>query len=129
MKAALKGRTVITNSARARPLISAARGFNYVSKGLILLDVGFRANNILQSNDMGRTFTSELFGFGAAYYTGLAGGTLAATLALGPLGWIIAIIVIGATVVFADYVGKYVGSYLYGQGSSLYNGATMTLAY
>jgi hypothetical protein len=129
MKSALKGRTVITNSARARPLISAAKGFKYVSKGLVLLDIGFRINNVAHSNNMGLTMTSELFGFGASYYTAVIGGTLAASLALGPLGWIIAIIVIGATVVLADYIGKSVGSYLYNQGASIYNGATMTLAY
>ena len=32
MKAALKGRTNITNSAKARPLINAARGFRHISR-------------------------------------------------------------------------------------------------
>jgi len=66
MKAALKGRTRITNSAQARPLLSAAKGFNYISKGLLALDIGFRVNNVVHSNTRGRTFTSELMGFGLA---------------------------------------------------------------
>ena len=94
---------------------------------------GFRINNVINSNNRGRTFTSELFGFGISYYTGVTGGFFAATLVLGPLGWIIAIIAIGVAVVTADYRGKHLGDYHYGKGaslySSLYSQPLLTLSY
>lgn len=129
MKAALKGRTTITNSVKAKALVRAASGFRYAQKGLVALDVGFRIHRVINSTNMGRTLTLEAFGFGAAYYTGSILGTLAVALTLGPLGWIIAIIVIGVAVVSADYIGKSFGNLVYDAGSSLYNNSTMRFAY
>jgi len=121
--------TNITNSAKVRPLLNAARGFKYVSKGMIFLDVGFRAYNVIHSKNRGRTFTSELFGFVGSYAAGYIGGLYAVSLALGPLGWIIAIIVIGAAVVTLDYLGKTFGHYAYNAGSNLYSNSILTLNY
>ena len=117
--------TNITNASKVRPLLNASRGFKYVSKGMILLDVGFRVNNIIHSNNMGRTFTSELFGFGASMATAALAGGYAAVLALGPMGWIIALIVIGVAVVSMDYLGKKFGNSVYGLGATLYNDTNM----
>ena len=128
-KAALKGRTRITNSAQVRPLLSAAKEFKYLSRGLLALDIGFRTNNVIHSNNRGRTFTSELMGFGGAYGAGYLGGTFAATLALGPLGWIIAIFVVGLVAVGTDYAGKMFGNFVYDVGDSLYNNSNRIFSY
>jgi len=129
MKAALKGRTSITNSAKARPLISAARGFRHVSRGLIALDIGFRVNNVLNSNNMGRTFASEAFGLGFSAITGFALGKIAVIIALGPMGWFLALVVLGIAVVSMDYMGKMIGNSIYDAGASFYNNTTMSLTY
>ncbi len=129
MKAALKGRTRITNSAQVRPLLSSAKGFNYISKGLLAMDIGFRVNNVVHSNTRGRTFTSELMGFGGAFFASFYGGTIAATLALGPLGWIVAIFVIGVVAVGTDAIGKKLGNSIYDLGGSLYNNSDRILSY
>ena len=88
---------------------------------------GFRINNVINSNNRARTFTSELFGFGVSYFAGYIGGSLAVALALGPLGWFIAIIVIGAAVVAADYAGKALGNLFYDAGA--YSSEMLTLTY
>lgn len=129
MKAALKGRTTITNSSRARPLLNAAKGLNYVTKGLVVLDLGFRVKNVYQSNNMGRTAVSEFFGLGASALTGYIGGAIAASLVLGPLGWLVAIVVVGATVVATDYLGKTFGNFVYDQSASLYQYSRTNFAY
>lgn len=121
--------TNISNAAKVQPLLNAARGFRYVSKGFIALDIGFRINNVRHSNNMGRTFTSEAFGFGFSTMTGLVLGKIALMLALGPLGWVVALVVLGAAVVTADYLGKTLGNFVYGLGESLYDNTTMTLTY
>jgi len=112
--------TNITNSAKVRPLLNAARGFKYVSKGMILLDVVFRVRNVIHAKNRGRTFTSEIVGLGISYGVGYLGGLFAVSLALGPLGRIIAIVVIGAAVVASDYLGKEFGNFAYDAGTSLY---------
>ena len=119
----------ITNAAKVQPLLNYARGLKYVTRGVAVLDIGFRINNVINSNNRGRTFTSELFGLGFSYYTGVAGGFFAATLALGPLGWIIAIIAIGVAVVTMDYVGKTLGNLFFDAGASLYSSPMLTLTY
>ncbi len=121
--------TNITNASKVQPLLNAARGFKHVSRGMIFLDIGFRTHNVTHSNTRGRTFTSELAGFGLSYYTGYAGGTIAVWLALGPLGWLIAILVIGAAVVTMDYFGKSLGNYAYDTGASLYSNSILNLNY
>ncbi len=121
--------TNITNASKVQPLLNAARGFKHVSRGMIVLDIGFRAHNVSHSNNRGRTFTSELAGFGLSFLVGHAGGTYAVGLALGPLGWIIAILLIGVAVVAADYFGKYIGTLIYDGGSSLYSSPRLNLNY
>ena len=60
---------------------------------------------------------------------GYIGGMYAVSLALGPLGWIIAIIVIGAAVVSMDYIGKSFGNMIYDAGVNYYSNPMLNLNY
>ena len=64
-----------------------------------------------------------------SYYTGYAVASIAITLALGPLGWIIAIFIIGAAVVAMGYAGKSLGKLIYDAGDSLYSDTILPLTY
>ncbi|WLQ16125.1 hypothetical protein O5O45_09380 [Hahella aquimaris] len=114
MKLASRGRYMtLTGSTQGRQITSGLKALNYVGKGLVFLDLGLRARNIYLADNRYRQTMMEAAGFGASFYVGYIGGLYALSLALGPLGWIIAIIVIGAAAVSLDYMAKYAAGNTY----------------
>jgi len=127
----LAGRGIQTpylGGARGAEFFRYADKLKYVGRGLWVLDIGLRANNIYESQNRLRTGFGELGGFAMSGTVTLWGGALAMSLTLGPLGWIIAIIVIGAGAVIADHYGKSIGESIYDSNSfAIDSGADLVL--
>ncbi len=109
MKLANQGRYMtLTGTARGMQIMSGMKALNYVGKGMIALDLGFRARNIYRADNHLRQTVIEAAGLGGSFVVGYIGGGVAIGLALGPVGWLIAIVLIGATAVVADYTGRWI---------------------
>jgi hypothetical protein len=114
IKMASNGRLApLTKGAKSSRLLTAARGLRWVTRGLVVLDAGIRMNNVYQSENRTRTLFAETLGWGASAGSALLGSSIAVSLALGPVGWIVVILLIGAVAVGADYFGKYLANSVY----------------
>lgn len=124
-----KGRIApLTSGRKMQFFYNCADKLHVVSKGVFFLDIGLRVNNVRLADNRMRAGILEGIGWGLATTTAYVAGGIAVSLALGPIGWIIAIVLIGALAVGADYLGKYIGASMY-DNISTYNRDFTTLGF
>lgn len=87
-------------------ILRVSKVVRFVSRGTVILDLGFRVDNILNAQNRQRQAAMETMGFAASFAAVEVGADIAIGLALGPLGWIIAIFLLGATAYGMDDTAK-----------------------
>lgn len=102
-------------TARSGALLKVAKHFSMITKGIIALDIGVRANNVYRSDRRWRSAVVETAGFAASFGVGAVGGSMGLALALGPAGWVVLVIGTGVAAVGFDYAGKYLAELTYDQ--------------
>ncbi|PCI45529.1 MAG: hypothetical protein COB51_08760 [Moraxellaceae bacterium] len=107
---------IISKSDEALKVMNVVKYGKVVGRGLIVLDVGLRINNVAHSDNKVKTGISEAAGFGAAF----AAGTLmynqcvpAAMLITGPWSLAICLLPAGGAAILADEFGKGAGNIVY----------------
>ena len=103
----------LTSGVRALKFNNHVKSLGYVARGITVFDLGLRAYNIRSAQNKFEAFFSEAGGFTLSYGVTLALGSYALGLMLTPIGWVIAIILIGAVAVGMDYAGKSIGRAAY----------------
>ena len=108
---------IISNADEAFKVMKVARYGKVVGKGLIVLDVGLRVNNVAQSDNKVKAGVSEAVGFGTSFVTGTIVYNQCVpplTALTGPWSLAICLLPAGGAAIFADELGK-------GAGNTTYN--------
>ena len=108
---------IISNADEAFKVMKVARYGKVVGKGLIVLDVGLRVNNVAQSDNKVKAGVSEAVGFGTSFVTGTIVYSQCVpplTALTGPWSLAICLLPAGGAAIFADELGK-------GAGNTTYN--------
>ena len=113
----------ITNGAQFGKVLTFAKAANYVGKGALILDAGFRVQGVSADKTAGRDWQRRAvmettgFGLGAAAGAYVGGGIIASTLGVAlmatPVGWVL---VIGAGITAGYFAAK--GGDILGKGLS-----------
>lgn len=102
-----------------RPVQLLMQHGRVIGRGMIALDIGFRARNIWRVRRGGgnwhRTIAGEFGGLALSLAMGYAVGLL-----LGPFGLIIILLAVGATAVAFDHIGRSIGHTAYDSFASAY---------
>ena len=123
----------ITNATQFGKVLTFAKAANYVGKGALVLDAGFRVQGVSGDKAAGRDWQRRAvmettgFGLGAAAGTFVGGGIIASSLGVAlmatPVGWVL---VIGAGITAgyfaakgADWGGKKAAGYAYDTSKSI----------
>jgi hypothetical protein len=123
----------ITNGAQFGKVLTFAKAANYVGKGALILDAGFRVQGVSADKAAGRDWQRRAvmettgFGLGAAAGAFVGGGIIASTLGVAlmatPVGWVL-VIGVGITAgYFAakgfDSIGQIAAGYAYDTSKSM----------
>lgn len=107
---------IISNADEAFKVMKVARYGKVVGKGLIVLDVGLRVNNVAQSDNKVKTGISEATGFGASFLTGTIMYNQCVPLAMtvtGPWSLAICLLPAGGAAILVDEGAKNVANAIY----------------
>ena len=107
---------IISNADEAFKVMKVVRYGKVVGKGLIVLDVGLRVNNVAQSDNKVKTGISEATGFGASFYAGALvykHCVLPVATLTGPWSLAICLLPAGGAAILVDEAGKSVANAAY----------------
>lgn len=83
-------------------ILRVSRVVRFVSRGTVILDLGFRVENILNARNHQRQAAMETMGLAFSFEAVEIGSGIAVSMALGPVGWIIAICLLGVAAYETD---------------------------
>jgi hypothetical protein len=123
----------ISSGAQFGKVLTFAKAANFVGKGALIVDAGFRVDDVIADKAAGRDWQRRAvmettgFGLGAAAGTFVGGGIIASTLGVAlmatPVGWVL-VIGVGITAGYfaakkGDQIGQGVSGYIYDSSQSM----------
>ena len=103
----------VRSASTARSLANFGRHAKILGPGAILADGYFRYDSVMDSYNTGGNWKQEAFAQGAGFSAGITVGFIGMTFMLGPLGWVLGIILVGTCALIIDRSVVSLGRKLY----------------